>query len=61
MRFAVKFDTGEEEAVAEHVAIDWQELIAILESEGILRQVVQIIVMRLPYSPPARDMDNIPF
>ena len=60
MRFEVKFDTGEEEADAEYVAIDWQGLIADLEAEGTLRQVAWIRPLR-EYAPPARDMDDVPF
>lgn len=60
MRFEVVFDTGEEEADAEYVAIDWQGLIAALEAEGTLRQVRQIKLLR-DYAPPARDIDDVPF
>lgn len=61
MRFSVKFDTGLEDAAVEHVAVDWQDLIAQLEAEGILTQVIIIAVNNQPYSPPARDMEDIPF
>lgn len=63
MRFEVVFDTGEEEADAEYVALDWQELLAQLEASGILRQVTQIKLLRdmPPYKPPVTDLDDIPF